>query len=254
MLVDLTEFDFAKESENVNWDDPYGTLKILGSYKEGEVYKLSWIYMIWSPQLNGRKIGRWTGLLKDLKKRYGTYYGSNLSVLAFQCKESIKVENELSKKLSKYKIVNELYEASSEGDYLSICSKSVDCYDFALLSLDAVKEMRLEGKVLDSDVVLKGDMEDDLRSGKLRYSQGNYVSLGVLAGRYGNFTPRKFDKETFRRLVRVDCVVTSEKLCYFCKRKPSAFPKCCSKYLNAKRSGGLVVMNLKLDDSEYVSV
>lgn len=97
-----------------------------------------YIYGIRGLWMDRYKIGYYIADLKDLIKRFATYYGNDLEVIIFEVKVDKKgamtIESKVHSFLKDYHCDNELYEVSCLNKFLQICSELCENYvDFPLI-------------------------------------------------------------------------------------------------------------------------
>ena len=80
-------------------------------------------YLITSKYLNCVKIGYWTGTIENLRSRYTTYYGSNLTIDFFDFDNVRNVEKIIFEKFKHCKVTNELYMLENYNNYISFIEK-----------------------------------------------------------------------------------------------------------------------------------
>jgi hypothetical protein len=78
------------------------------------VSDLKYTYLSTSSLLPFVKVGKWSNSPHGLLSRYGTYYGPDLYIIAFECNDATELEKQFIKHFTGYHITRELFEKTRE--------------------------------------------------------------------------------------------------------------------------------------------
>jgi len=77
----------------------------------------NYVYTVYSDLLNAIKIGFWRNDITSLKKRYSTYYGTDIDIFAINVGDCRSVEKQCKERFKKYNICGELFEKEYYDKY-----------------------------------------------------------------------------------------------------------------------------------------
>ncbi len=82
---------------------------------------MSRLYTVTSSSFSGFKFGSWDGSELDLWKRYQTYYGKDMDITLYSCKDMD--EKMIRRELTQYRISEELYKTEGLSRCQELCSE-----------------------------------------------------------------------------------------------------------------------------------
>jgi hypothetical protein len=220
-----------------------------------------YIYMIQSSYLPFVKIGRWSGSIKKLHKRYQTYYPC-LKCTIFQCQDRILLEKSVLLHLSEYKIEGELFKTDCIPFFLDFINEHSYNYCDKTLKKTLIpkKVPKVISKVIHKDIP-KIDIPKDVpkvipKSIQVReslfeflssytiYIKDNVITMSDVREKFNQvlgLNVRGLDNGTFTQ-VNEDYIVEALNFCKHCNKE--AISGCCDKYNNKDRTIKKIVRNM----------